>query len=77
MTAGTEDSWLEGDGCSNKALMSEKHEKLLTQFGEFEHVNGVIDGAGRDAAYEEFASTVGVVPRTRTIFVFLLKLPDQ
>ena len=74
MTAGMEGSWLEGDGCSNRALMSEKHEKLLTQFGEFDHVKAVVDGSGRYAAYEEFASTVGavdcLVAQTRVIFVF-------
>lgn len=56
-----EGSWLEGDECSNRALMSEKHAKLLTRFGEIDYVHGVVDGAGRDVAYEEFASTVGAV----------------
>eukprot|EP00890_Picochlorum_soloecismus_P004785 jgi/Picsp_1/5307/NSC_02668-R1_tubulin-specific chaperone d len=60
MSEGMEGSWLEGDGCSSRALMSTKHEKFLTRFGEIDYVYGVVDGEGRDAAYEEFASTVSV-----------------
>jgi len=53
-----EGNWLEGDGCGSGALISTKHENLLARLGEVDYVQDIVGSKGRDAAYEEFASTV-------------------